>query len=264
MSSGKWLKNFLINRGYRLSKTTDIDRLKNFLRAVYPLATEHPLIRIGSAGDGGYLVPNDLEGISTCFSPGVSETADFEGDLVKRGIRCFLADYSVDASPVSHELITFEKKYLGARNTDIFMTLDSWVDSKDPSTDDKILQMDIEGHEYDVLLTAKNETLNKFRIIVLEIHNIKSILDPHGFHLIELTFIKLLNNFDIVHIHPNNYQPPLQYRGLELPNVMEFTLLRKDRSKHRRHATQFPHPLDVANVPSQPDYPLPSCWHLRA
>ena len=88
MSSGKRLKNFLINRGYRLSKTTHIERLKDFLQAVYPLVTEHPLIRIGSPGDGGYLVPNDLEGISTCFSPGVSETADFEGtseaDLAKQ------------------------------------------------------------------------------------------------------------------------------------------------------------------------------------
>ena len=43
-----------------------------------PVKTEHELIRIGGSKDGGYLVPNDLSGIQACFSPGVSDLADFK------------------------------------------------------------------------------------------------------------------------------------------------------------------------------------------
>ena len=37
-----------------------------------PKASKTPLIRIGGDGDGSYLVPDDLEGITACFSPGVN------------------------------------------------------------------------------------------------------------------------------------------------------------------------------------------------
>ena len=84
------------------------------MRTVSPVATEHQLVRIGGSADGGYLVPDDLAGISALFSPGVADTADFESVFAARGVPCFLADYSVDAPPVSSPLFHFEKKYLGA------------------------------------------------------------------------------------------------------------------------------------------------------
>ena len=39
------------------------------------------LLRIGGDSDGGYLLPDDLENISSCFSPGVSDIFDFEFTL---------------------------------------------------------------------------------------------------------------------------------------------------------------------------------------
>ena len=58
------------------------------------------LIRSGSSGDGGYLIPNDLEGLEYCFSPGVSTVADFENHLADLHIRSYLADYSVTSPPM--------------------------------------------------------------------------------------------------------------------------------------------------------------------
>lgn len=60
-------------------------------------------------GDGGYLIPDDLEGISACFSPGVDDRATFETSLIARGIPCFLADASVDKAPIDGDMIHFTK-----------------------------------------------------------------------------------------------------------------------------------------------------------
>lgn len=53
------------------------------------------LIRIGGALDGAYLVPDDLDGIEACFSPGVSNRKDFEDELTKTySIKCHMCDFS--------------------------------------------------------------------------------------------------------------------------------------------------------------------------
>jgi hypothetical protein len=54
------------------------------LSALWPVDTGHKLIRVGGELDGGYLVPDDLDGIVACFSPGVGGSASFEADLRKR------------------------------------------------------------------------------------------------------------------------------------------------------------------------------------
>ena len=53
----------------------------------------------------------------------------------------FLADRSVDAPPVSHERFTFTRKFIGASDTEAFMTMDSWVrDSIGSQAGDLLLQ----------------------------------------------------------------------------------------------------------------------------
>lgn len=90
---------------------------------------EHPLIRIGSAGDGGYLVPDALSGIQPCYSPGASTTIGFDLDCAERGMKVFLADPSVERLPQEHPNLSFTKKYLSCWNDDTHLTADTWVDS---------------------------------------------------------------------------------------------------------------------------------------
>jgi hypothetical protein len=260
------MKSFLLRNRLLLRRTTDSDLLDQFFNSVKPISTNHSLIRIGCEADGGYLIPNDLEGIQVCFSPGVADVADFERDLARRGIKCFLADYSVDAPPIQNKLFHFEKKYLGLIDDSIYITLDSWVKTNAPDQSDFILQMDIEENEYDIILDVSRETLQKFRILVIEFHRLDTLCDRFGFKLIDLTFKKLLRDFDVVHIHPNNAAKTLVYGKYEIPPVMEFTFLRKDRISNKRLALTFPHSLDRSNFPTR-DFPLPKCWYgggLRA
>lgn len=233
----------------------------DLLSLLKPIKTNHELIRIGGDGDGGYLIPNDLVGIDSCFSPGVSNVADFENDLTKKGIKCFLADFSVDAPPIKNKLFDFEKKYIGIKNNEVFMTLENWVELKASNKIDFILQMDIEGSEYPVILNTEELFFSKFRIILIEFHGLGQIFTKKGYEFIRSVFSKLLKNFDIVHIHPNNCCGTARHKDIVIPRVMEFTFLRKDRITHRSPAKIFPHPLDRKNVVSCPDIHLPSCWY---
>jgi len=255
------IKSFLYSKDYFISRATEPSVLADFMRSVRPLETNHDLIRVGGETDGGYLIPNDLEGVEACFSPGVSSCADFEMDLARRGIRCFLADYSVESPPVSHPGIHFEKKYLGQTDDSTYTTLESWVGRRAPHQREFILQMDIEGGEYPVIIDTSSETLRKFRILVIEFHEMESLYVKWGFNLINLTFKKVLKDFEVVHIHPNNYMKPVVYGPYAIPPYLEFTFLRKDRITKRRPALTFPHPFDRENVAGKGDIPLPSCWY---
>ncbi len=237
------------------------DRLSHFFRLVKPVTTNYPLIRIGGQFDGGYLIPDDLDGIEVCFSPGVSTVADFEVDLANRGIECFMADYSVDSPPIQHKLFHFEKKYLGPSENSMYMTLENWVKKNAANQTDCILQMDIEGGEYGVIFDTSSEILRKFRIMVIEFHALYALIDKFGWELITLSFTKILKDFALVHIHPNNCCPSIIYDKYEIPPVLEFTFLRKDRIKNTGPSLVFPHPLDRKNVPQNDDFPLPDCWY---
>ncbi len=254
------LQSLFLTRNLRLTSASELPLLEQFFQLVRPVSTNHPLVRIGAERDGGYLVPDDLENIDICFSPGVSDTATFELELVGRGIECFLADYSVDGPPINNPLIHFEKKYLGPRDDAIHMTLDTWVSRNAPSAADLILQMDIEGAEYGVLYNTSDALLARFRILIIEFHRLDGLCDRLGSELIMLTFLKLRRMFDIVHIHPNNGMRPVQYGKYLIPPIMEFTFLRKDRILRNSSSIEFPHKLDCRNMNNFDDFALPSCW----
>jgi hypothetical protein len=249
-----------LSAGISVAMQTSSKAVRDLVRQLHPLATEHPLIRIGAGGDGGYLVPDDLDGVVACFSPGVDNRASFETSLIERGIQCFLADASVECAPITSDMVHFTKKFLGVINNDRTMTLDAWVHAYMPGTDDLILQVDIEGAEWHVLLNVSRDTLRRFRIIVIELHDLERLMDKHAFVIIKSTFERLLEDFYIVHNHPNNYGRSVRCRSLVIPRVQEMTLLRKDRVKSTKFARIFPHPLDEKNDANSPDVPLPRQW----
>jgi hypothetical protein len=259
-----FIKNTLRNLGINIRKSTKTYLLEGFLKRCHPVTTDKELIRVGENTDGGYLIPDDLNGIKACFSPGVAETASFELEMTSRGIKCYLADYSVDGSPIENNLIQFEKKFLGVENNEVYMTLDDWVDTNiNNDNNDLILQMDIEGAEYDVILNAFDVTLKKFRILIVEFHDLQTLSEPFGYKIIDTCFRKLLKDFVIVHIHPNNVFRPVELDGLLIPPVMEFTFLRKDRVKEKAYTKTFPHKLDYTCIPEKKDFKLPECWYSQ-
>jgi hypothetical protein len=237
------------------------EEIQKLIDSLRPIKTKFNLIRVGGPNDGGYLIPNDLSGISLCFSPGVDVTASFEKDLLARGIKSHLADASVDGAPDGLEVASFTKKYLGGYNDDTHITLASWMYEQRAFMGEFILQMDIEGGEYTTLLCTPPDVLRKFRIIAVEIHNVQTWFNPLAWEVVKAFFEKLLEDFRVVHNHPNNNCPFIEADGILMPTVFELTLLRKDRTIALDYVTELPHPLDQPNVLDKPDRPLPEGWY---
>lgn len=253
------LKRLAARRGIRLARIEPTDRLKALLETIKPKRTEHELVRIGGEGDGGYLVPDDLDGIVACFSPGVDVTATFEAAMIGRGIRCFQADASVSDTPLAGEpLVEFDRKFLGISEDAQTITLDRWVAEKMPEgKGDLILQMDIEGAEWLVLAATSDETLARFRIMAIEFHDFDRLYDRFGLDVMGAVFAKIARQFEVVHVHPNNYEAPVGPDPYALPPFIEYTFHRKDRIRSVEPARTFPHPLDKDNVKDRPTVALP-------
>jgi hypothetical protein len=235
--------------------------LETLLGRVHPMATEPDLIRLGGPGDGGYLVPDDLAGITACVSPGVGHTAEFELDCARRGMKVFLADASVDGPPVDDPQFSFTPTFIGPADSAGTMTLASWLDLCDPPPGDMLLQMDIEGAEYGALLATSDDVLERFRVIVVEFHDLHLLASRPWFALVAPVFERLCTTHVCVHIHPNNCCPTCDVVGFTLPPVAEFTFWRRDRARLAGPATTFPHRLDADNVAHHAHLVLPSALH---
>jgi Methyltransferase FkbM domain len=247
--------------GLNVTAQTKPAYVRDLIRKLRPQDCGKDLIRIGGKKDGGYLIPDDLEGIEYCFSPGVSNVSDFENDLADRHIKSFLADYSVDSPPITRPEFTFDKIWLGSSDRGQHMTLASWKDKYlNGYSGDLILQMDIEGSEYEVILNTPDRLLHQFRIMVIEFHFLDRLFDPFAFRFLSSSFQKILEFFHVAHIHPNNADGVFRKGQIEIPRILEFTFINKDRVSSTRPQAAFPHKLDADNGSARP-LPLPKCWY---
>ena len=255
-------KRVLGNWNRVLVKMTEPNKIQSLMQKLYPVSCDKELIRLGPKGDGGYLLPNDLEGIEACFSPGVAFVSGFEKDCAELGMKVFLADKSVEQPAEAHEQFNFTKKFVGVTSNDDFMTMDNWVTSSLPnSQSDLLLQMDIEGYEYEVFLSISDKLMHRFRIIVVEFHRLQQLLNNSFFNLAARVFEKILQTHTCVHIHPNNSSKSLRIKGLDIPKGMEFTFLRNGHISNPSYQNVFPNPLDCDNT-DNPPLTLPKCWYI--
>jgi hypothetical protein len=248
--------------GFHASARTQSGEVRALLKSLWPVDPGIELIRIGPNADGGYLVPDDLAGIRHAFSPGVANESGFETDLAERGLDVFLADYSVEGPARRHTRFVFDKRFVGCVTDQRYMTLDDWHAAKlGRDESDLLLQMDIEGAEYETLFAASPALMRKFRIMVIEFHDLPQLWSEPFFKIAARLFAKLLATHTVVHIHPNNCCGSVKSAGIEIPRIAEFTLLRNDRLRSTKPRTTFPHPLDRSNVAKKAPLHLPRCWH---
>lgn len=250
--------------GVHLSRQTSRSQLYELIESLHPIDSGVELTRVGPPGDGGYLIPDDLGGIEYVFSPGVAAESGFEEDLANRGMTIFMADRSVSGPTIHNERFNFVPKFVGSLNTNGDMTLDAWKsDSIGGYPGDLLLQMDIEGGEYETLLCTSDLLLSQFRILVIEFHNLRELFGRPFFDLVSVVFRRLLQTHTVVHIHPNNNDGIVSGLGIDIPRVAEITFLRNDRVRQREFRRDFPHRLDAENT-SGPPIVLPPAWFRSA
>ena len=233
-----------------------------------PKASKTPLIRIGGDVDGSYLVPDDLDGIAACFSPGVNRIKHFEDFLADRyGIQSHMCDFSCAVeelkTPLKPGMQTFIKKWLDVSPSEDSISLEGWLRDRN-SQGDLLLQMDIEGAEYRNILATSEGTLARFRVIVLEVHGLGKMMEAPILREVIAPFLqKLARSFTTVHAHPNNCcgDFTLPDTDIRIPNVLELTFIRNDHFVPAPGPAALPHPLDVSsNVPRKAPLFLSEVW----
>jgi hypothetical protein len=214
-------------------------------------------IRLGNNYDGGHVIP-DLP-YSKLYSFGISYNMAFDKNFVEKykNSTAYVFDNTRNNLPsYDYSKIYFSKTALGKQNEidgDI-KTLNDIVLNETENT--MLLKIDIEGGEFDSLLNATDETLNKFMCIVVEFHWLTN--DDDKKRKIEC-FKKLNNLFYIIHAHANNHSPVIVKEDFyHVPDVIEFTFIRKDLMDGEIVISrdQFPTKLDFPNHGLIPEIPL--------
>jgi hypothetical protein len=151
----------------------------------------------------------------------------------------------------------FTKKKLNNYSDANNISLEEFYKSKLKEKDRPILQMDIEGDEYVNILCTNDEILNKFEIMIIEFHYLEKVANEEVYKLYKKTLKKILNNFDVCHIHPNNGPRTFKItKKLKIPQILEVTFLNKRHSKYKKIVSSLPHPLDSKCDKSKPELVL--------
>ena len=228
----RFLKKILFNLKIYIGQLTEHQKITELYNVLKPLNHKFELIKIGEDGAGGYFIPKDLDNIEYCLTAGVGNLIQFEKDLADMGIKCYMADASVEKPPISHERFFFKKKYIGPNSSKDYITLKKWIDETPikEHLEKTILKIDIEGGEYDIFDDVDQKIIDKFPIIIMEFHHLNSLLSPLSFELINKVFNKILKNHFVIANIPNKVIDPVKYNSnLEIFDMIELTLLRKDK-----------------------------------
>tara|TARA_B100001758_G_C18294272_1_gene548754 strand:- start:260 stop:1063 length:804 start_codon:yes stop_codon:yes gene_type:complete len=221
------------------------------------------LIRFGRKFDGGYLVCSDaIKEIDNLITLGVGDDISFEIDLEKNNSlkMVYLYDYTVNhflfikiilkyfrrlitfRTKISNftysimnyvnfikfnnkkNVIFYKRKVVDQIKDKIDINLDSIFEKI--KTNRNLLKLDIEGNEYSII-DEINQNSSNIKMLIIEFHFIKSKKD-----IFKDSVKKLLNNFDIIHLHANNYF------NLEDTDtffeVLEITFVNKKINKYKK------------------------------
>ena len=256
------LRDWFYCRGLSVGVASESARVREVVDLVRPRNVLPSLVRVGAGSDGGYLLPDDLEGVTAVVSPGVGQLSDFELFFAERGVECLLVDGTVGGPAVNHPNFSFVSALVGSRDDDLYRTVASLVEQVRTEGQDLVLQMDIEGAEWAALSATPTKTLALFRIIVIEFHDFSNkVLSKHSLEDVADVFLRLTSTHTPVHLHPNNYGKALRVGGDVIPDVFELTLLRNDRVRRSSGFAKLPHRFDTENAgPSRSPGRYPSWW----
>ena len=244
-----------------IEKKTSKKKISRVLKKLLPRKINYDLIRLGEDNDGGYLVPNDLKNLNKNYSAGIGDLTKFEKDLKERfAIESYMLDFNKIDTSILPAGSKFIRKKMGIGLNEEVLTINDWLDSEEGEI---VFKMDIEGDEYLTLASISQENLKKIRIFVLEIHGLRNLRNQFFFETFEKVFSKLCDLFYVCHLHVNNVSKVKNIGGFKIPDMLEITLIRKDRVKNfTNEFSVIPHKLDQKTVLSKEEIYIDQKWYL--
>jgi len=203
--------------------------------------------RLGENKDGGYVM-GDIGNIYDCYiSAGVSTEESFTKDFINKynidPFDCFAFDGTIEKYPYDYtKNISFIKKNINSFNDEHNTNLHSLFNKYD----NIFIKMDIEGGEYQWLLSLNDEQLNKIKQIVIEFHGINDDTWNSSLNDKIICFEKLAKTHYLIHAHGNNHSKTQN----NIPDVIELTYIHKSlfENKPILNKTKLPiHNLDFTN-----------------
>lgn len=233
---------------------------KDLYLRLQPTLTNLKLMRVGGWLDGSYLVPKleiEYDGV---VSPGVGETFNFESEIVDSRRKVVLIDGTV-AKPINLPTnFEFLPKMLGSKSSSggNFISLEAITSQYFSKSNALVLQMDIEGAEYEVLGSVDVSDLSQYALILVEFHHLHRLRENSSWnHDIDRALKVLETDFLLVHTHPNNAGGFYLWKFKKLPKVVETTWINKRYVSKKIGLATLPHPLDIRNDHMMKDLQFP-------
>jgi hypothetical protein len=223
--------------------------LMSYLTPRRPIGIEK--IRLGDAGDGGYVMLDDFADVTGAFSFGIDTNCSWDVQIADRGIDVYQYDHSVEGPPTAHPRFHFTRKMILGVASKEAESLSSALEMIPPGR--LILKIDIEGAEWDVFDAASAVELGRFSQIVCEFHNFHEVLDRSWRDRAQRVLAKLRAQFDVVHVHANNYGTCHVIAYVTIPEVLEVSFANRSIYSSVETDEIFPTALDQPNRPDRAD-----------
>jgi hypothetical protein len=194
-----------------------------------PVPSTHSLKRYGTAGDGGYILAEDLLDRETIISLGVGSDVSADEDLATRGHHVFQFDPTIPCSPSNHANIEFFRVGItGMIDVPQMERLkDLLLLANVSAGEEYCLLMDVEGAEWDVLSDPSTD-LSRCRQLGIELHALELVAAKELQPSMLAALSKLGTDFVCISAHANNFASGLHLGGFFIPSVAEFTFVRRD------------------------------------
>ncbi len=215
------------------------------------------LRRFGEPNDGGYLMCANLLGsVRAGYSYGINGYDQWGCD-VSRTLRIPVHQYdcfNVEKPSCPDGTTIFHAECVGAAASKddggrVFETIAGQLEANGNSTDRLVVKMDVEGAEWDALLTAPAGVLQRIDQLAIEFHGANQ-------RKYVSVVRRLKRYFHVAQVHFNNYACQ---GGLEPFPSWAYEVLFVNRRVGEAAglpAPPSPHPLDAANTRERPDCQL--------
>jgi hypothetical protein len=242
----EWLQQLDWKIGQISPYPISCDDQRELLAALRPLAPQKAVgfekIRVGTGGDGAYVMLDDFHGIDHAISIGIGDNIEWDKGIVERGLRVKQYDGTIDGPPISHPLMEFHRHNLEASGK---FSLAALANGAKP--DSIILKLDIERGEWPVFDAIDEATLNTFSQIMCEFHDVGHLAQRDKRERIARVFAKLCRTHAVTHVHANNATPLFVIGNVPVPNVVEISFASRSRYTFTPSDELFPTPLDIAS-----------------
>jgi hypothetical protein len=225
------LNAHLAGVGFQIQRLAPKNQIQIALELLRPFELVEKLIRVGPMGDGGYVIPKFNGNVTALISPGCNGEWEFEKEIYKIfEIPSIVIDHD-DKKPIDfHDPHLYINAWVGAVNDSTTRNLSRIISENLKPDDYFILQMDIEGMEYETFLSFEENVIKQARVIIVELHYLENLMNPSWLQYTFFPFIKKINaTHQIVYLNGNTYCDLIEFAGMKWPRVLEVTaVLRHD------------------------------------